>query len=82
MQDSGERWMATQACGCEPEQEATTKQKQQTPVIHRSNLADIDISKAYTGTFMRIRAIPVFNEFDTWQPYKPDEPLKNMSLYI
>ena len=31
---------------------------------------------------MRIRAVPVFNEFDTWQPYKPDEPIKKMSLYI
>ena len=51
------------------------------PVINRSNLAEIDISKAYTGAFIRIRAIPVFNEFDTWQPYKPDEPIKNMSLY-
>ena len=31
---------------------------------------------------MRIRSIPVFNEFDTWQPYKPEEPINNMSLYI
>ncbi|MFM7978874.1 MAG: hypothetical protein ACKPKO_06120, partial [Candidatus Fonsibacter sp.] len=45
-------------------------------------LAEIDISKAYTGAFMRIRSIPVFNEFDTWQAYKPEEPIKNMSLYI
>ena len=52
------------------------------PVIYISSLAEIDISKAYTGAFMRIRAIPVFNEFDTWQAYKQDEPVKNMSLYI
>ena len=52
------------------------------PVIYRSSLAEIDISKAYTGAFMRIRAIPVFNEFDTWQAYKQEEPIKNMSLYI
>ena len=38
------------------------------PDMFRSSLAEIDISKAYTGAFMRIRAIPVFNEFDTWQP--------------
>ena len=31
---------------------------------------------------MRIRSIPVFNEFDTWQSYKPEEPINNMSLYI
>ena len=31
---------------------------------------------------MRIKSIPVFNEFDTWQAYKPAEPIKNMSLYI
>ncbi|MFM7858826.1 MAG: hypothetical protein ACKO96_44605, partial [Flammeovirgaceae bacterium] len=48
----------------------------------RNSLAEIDISKAYTGAFMRIKSIPVFNEFDTWQAYKPEEPLKNISLYI
>ena len=52
------------------------------PVINRSSLAEIDISKAHMGAFMRVRATPVFNEFDTRQPYKPDEPIKNMSLYI
>ena len=26
--------------------------------------------------------IPIFNEFDTWQAYEPEEPIKNMSLYI
>ncbi|MFM7982547.1 MAG: hypothetical protein ACKPKO_24815, partial [Candidatus Fonsibacter sp.] len=56
--------------------------KNRPPTIPRSNLAEIDISKAYTGGFMRIRSIPVFNEFDTLQTYKPDEPIKNMSLYI
>ena len=45
-------------------------------------MAEIDISKAYTGAFMRIKSIPVFNEFDTWQYYKPEEPIENMSLYI
>ncbi|MFM7990036.1 MAG: hypothetical protein ACKPKO_63055, partial [Candidatus Fonsibacter sp.] len=37
-------------------------------VLHssRSSLAEIDISKAYTGAFIRIKSIPVFNEFDAW----------------
>ena len=35
--------------------------------IRKADLAEIDVSKAYTGAFMRIRAIPVFNEFDLWQ---------------
>ncbi|MFM7984491.1 MAG: hypothetical protein ACKPKO_34715, partial [Candidatus Fonsibacter sp.] len=58
--------------------------KKKPPTIPRSNLAEIDISKAYTGTgtFMRIKSIPVFKEFDTWQACKPEEPIKNMSLYI
>ncbi|MFM7983749.1 MAG: hypothetical protein ACKPKO_30940, partial [Candidatus Fonsibacter sp.] len=38
--------------------------KNRPPTIPKSNLADIDMSKAYTGAFMRIKSIPVFNEFD------------------
>ena len=56
--------------------------KHRPPVIQRSSLVEIDISKAYTGAFMQIKAIPVFNEFDAWQAYKQEEPIKNMSLYI
>ncbi|MFM7989140.1 MAG: hypothetical protein ACKPKO_58485, partial [Candidatus Fonsibacter sp.] len=56
--------------------------KHRPPTIPRSSLADIDVSKAYTGAFMRIKSIPVFNEFDAWQYYKPEEPTKHMSLYI
>ncbi|MFM7988852.1 MAG: hypothetical protein ACKPKO_57015 [Candidatus Fonsibacter sp.] len=56
--------------------------KHRPPTIPNSNLGEIDISKAYTGAFMRIKSIPVFNEFDPWQYYKPVEPIKNMSLYI
>ena len=59
-----------------------TSKKQRPPTIPRSSLAEIDISKAYTGAFMQIRSIPVFNEFDTWRSYKPEEPIKSMSLYI
>ena len=31
---------------------------------------------------MRIRAIPAFSEFGIWQAYRPDEPTKNLSLYV
>ena len=31
---------------------------------------------------MRIRAIPVFNEFDLWQRRSETEPLRNLSLYL
>jgi hypothetical protein len=33
----------------------------------KADLAEIDALKPYTGAFMRIRAIPVFNELDLWQ---------------
>ena len=56
--------------------------KHRPPLIPKSSLAEIDISKAYTGAFMRIRSIPVFNEFDAWQAYRPEEPINHMSLYI
>ncbi|MFM7989362.1 MAG: hypothetical protein ACKPKO_59620, partial [Candidatus Fonsibacter sp.] len=55
--------------------------KHRPPVVHTSNLADIDMSKAYTSAFTKMRAIPVFNEFNTWQSYKPEEPINNMSPY-
>lgn len=49
--------------------------------ISQCNLVEIDISKAYTGAFMRIKAIPVFNEFDTWAPYN-GEAIRKLSLYL
>ena len=52
------------------------------PPIDRGNLAEIDISKAYTGAFMRIRTVPVFSEFGIWRPYKAKEPINNLSLYL
>jgi hypothetical protein len=50
--------------------------------IRKADLAEIDVSKAYTGAFMRIRAIPVFNEFDLWQRHSEGEALRNLSLYL
>ena len=32
-------------------------------------LSEIDISKAYTSAFCKITHIPIFNEFDAFQPY-------------
>ena len=52
------------------------------PPISRDSLAEIDITKAYTGAFMRIQFVPIFNEFDVWKKYKPEEPLRNHSLYV
>ncbi|MFM7980512.1 MAG: hypothetical protein ACKPKO_14465, partial [Candidatus Fonsibacter sp.] len=56
--------------------------KKRPPTIPKSSLAEIDISKAYTGALMRIKSTPVFNEFDAYKTYKPEKPIKNMSLYI
>jgi hypothetical protein len=50
--------------------------------LRKADLAEIDVSKAYTGAFMRIRAIPVFNEFDLWQRHSEGEALRNLSLYL
>ena len=44
-------------------------------------MVEIDISKAYAEAFMRIKAIPVFNEFDVWQPYN-GEAIRKLSLYV
>jgi hypothetical protein len=47
----------------------------------RSELVEIDVSKAYTRAFMNIEQIPVFNEFDVWETYD-DEKVKDEYLYI
>ena len=45
-------------------------------------LTEIDISKAYTGAFFcKITHIPIFNEFDAFQPYT-GQPLEPYTLYI
>jgi hypothetical protein len=58
-----------------------TSSKHRPHTISRSSLAEIDISKAYTGAFMRIKAIPVINEFDTWEPCT-GPAIKKLSLYV
>jgi len=47
----------------------------------RSELVEIDVSKAYTRAFMNIEQIPVFNEFDVWENYD-QEKIKDDYLYI
>jgi hypothetical protein len=65
------------------EKQAFSRSRHHRPeAIPRSSLAEIDISKAYTGAFMRIKAVPVFNEFDVWEPYKRGQRIRNLSLYL
>jgi hypothetical protein len=45
------------------------------------NLVEIDVSKAYTSALIKIDNIPIFNEFDIFQPYN-GEIIKDLSLYI
>ena len=45
-------------------------------------LIEIDMTRAYTWAFCEIKHIPVFNEFDIWKPFKRDEAIKPLNLYI
>ena len=45
--------------------------------LRKADLAEIDASKADTGAFMRIRAIPAFNDFDLCQRHSEGEALRN-----
>ncbi len=58
-----------------------TSSKHRPHTTSKYSLVEIDISNAYTGAFMRIKAIPVFNEFDTWEPYG-GQAIKKLSLYV
>ena len=51
------------------------------PAKEQMGTVEIDISKAYTAAFTKIRNIPVFIEFDHFKPYNGDE-IKKYSLYI
>ena len=48
----------------------------------KTSRVGIDVAKAYTGAFTRVRAVPVFNELDAWKPYKQKETILNLSLYV
>ena len=47
----------------------------------KEKLNEIDVSKAYTGAFCKITHIPIFNEFDSFQPYT-GQPIEYYSLYV
>jgi hypothetical protein len=51
------------------------------PAKEQAGTVEIDISKAYTALFTKIRNMPIFNEFDHFKPYNGDK-IKNYSLYI
>ena len=44
-------------------------------------LNEIDVSKAYTASLTQIDNIPIYNEFDHFQPYEGQE-IKDYGLYI
>ena len=44
-------------------------------------VVEIDVSKAYTSAFRRIKEVPIFNEFDNFRLYR-NEPILDFNLYI
>ena len=50
--------------------------------IDRGSLGEIDLSKAYTGSCMRIRAAVVRKELDIWQLHQAKQRFKSLSLYL
>ena len=50
-------------------------------VKEKNDLIELDVSKAYTAAFAKIKNVPVFNEFDLFKPYKGEE-LTDHCLYI
>ena len=47
----------------------------------KNSLVELDVSKAYTAAFVKIKEVPVFNEFDLFKPYS-GEALSDHCLYI
>ena len=45
-----------------------------------TKFVEIDITKAYTAAFIKIKEIPVFNEFDTFKPYNRQD-IEDKNLY-
>ena len=52
-----------------------------TEVINHSNMIELDISKAFTSAFLKIKTIPIFNEFDQFIPYD-NSNIEDYNLYI
>ena len=44
-------------------------------------VVEIDICKAFTSAFSKIKSIPVFNEFDAWRPFLNTNDINSMSNY-
>ena len=44
-------------------------------------VVEIDVSKAYTSAFRRIKKVPIFNEFDNFRIYR-QEPILDFNLYL
>ena len=44
-------------------------------------VVEIDICKAFTSAFSKIKSIPVFNEFDVWRPFLNTNDINSMSNY-
>jgi hypothetical protein len=47
----------------------------------KDDLVEIDVSKAYTSAFCKIKKIPIFTEFDNFVKYS-GQKIENYSLYI
>ncbi len=45
-----------------------------------TKLVEIDITKAYTAAFIKIKEVPVFNEFDAFKPYSK-QAIRDNNLY-
>ena len=48
---------------------------------NKVKLCEIDVSKAYTSALTLITKVPIFNEFDSFQPYDM-HGIRDMHLYI
>ena len=44
-------------------------------------MTEIDVSKAFTAAFVKIKKIPIFSEFDSFIPYD-NSPIQDLNLYV
>ena len=50
-------------------------------VVDSINMIELDISKAFTSAFLKIKTIPIFNEFDQFIPYD-NSNIEDYNLYV
>ena len=50
-------------------------------VVDSINIIELDLSKAFTSAFLKIKTIPIFNEFDQFIPYD-NSNTKDYNLYV